>query len=101
MSVERIRQGIRNALDEYGVTGPGCKVKFLGAEIGTEWGYDWALVTVDIYPPRKRKPRLKWYLAINMVREIVDWEKSFFKYYPIGQRENIKNYGEHARYWGV
>jgi len=67
---------IHHVLAEKGIAGLDWRIKIINKEvIGRS---DWAKVSVEIYPPRKRKPVLVWVLAINFVRNIIDWEKSDF-----------------------
>ena len=71
-----LETGIHYALDTYGATLPNWRIKILDAE--TVGHSDWAKVYVEVYKPRCRKPCTTWCLAVNMVREIVDFERSTF-----------------------
>ena len=66
---------IRSAMDQYGVTAQGWRIKIIKVESDT---IDWAKVLVDVYAPRKRKPACSWNVAVNMVRNVVDFNQSEF-----------------------
>jgi len=73
---EELQSNIHHVLSEKGIAGLDWRIKIINKEvIGRS---DWAKVSVEIYPPRKRKPVLVWVLAINFVRNIIDWDKSNF-----------------------
>lgn len=76
--MEKLLEGIHKCMDEKGITAPGYRINIVERQIiGNS---DWAYVTVNIFLPRKRKPTLCWKLAINFVRNIIDWDKSSFFY---------------------
>ena len=69
---------IRSAMDQYGVTAQGWRIKIIKVESAA---IDWAKVLVDVYAPRKRKPACSWNVAVNMVRNVVDFNQSEFSNY--------------------
>lgn len=66
---------IKSAMDQYGVTAQGWRIKIIKVESSV---IDWAKVLVDVYAPRKRKPACSWNVAVNMVRNVVDFNQSEF-----------------------
>ena len=74
--MDRLTKAIRECMDEKGITGPKDRIKIIGREIIGK--SDWAIVTVDIFRPRKRKPTLFWKLAINITNNTIHWYKSAF-----------------------
>ena len=66
--------GIRNAMDEQGITGSGYRIAIVGRKIIGQ--SDYAEVIVDVFQPRKRKPCITWALRINIVRGTIHWGKS-------------------------
>lgn len=93
MLSERLREGIRGAMEEYGTLGPKDRISFLAVQVGTEWGIDWAKVAVDVTPYRKKKAQYRWILDIHTVWEYIDWEKSRIYYYPTERKKLEKEYG--------
>lgn len=69
---------IKSAMDQYGVTAQGWRIKIIKVESAA---VDWAKVLVDVYAPRKRKPACSWNVAVNMVRNVVDFNQSEFCVY--------------------
>ena len=66
--------GIRNAMDDRGITGPGYRIFVTDRKIiGNS---DYAEVIVDVFEPRKRKPCMIWALRINIVRGTIHWDRS-------------------------
>ena len=69
---------IRSAMDQYGVTAQGWRIKIIKVDSDV---IDWAKVLVEVYAPRKRKPACAWNVAVNMMRNIVDFNRSeYFNY---------------------
>ena len=68
---------IRSAMDQYGVTAQGWRIKIINVEIVN---FNWARVETEVYEPRKRKPTIVWNVAIHMPRNMVDFNKSEFYY---------------------
>ena len=71
-----LENGIKEALVEYGAMNDNWRMKITDKEIIAY--SDWAKVEIEIYKPRCRKPCIIWTLAINMVKELVDFERSTF-----------------------
>ena len=73
---DRLIIALQEIFIERGIIGDKWKIKITDREIiGRS---DWAYVYVDIYKPRCRKPCQNRKLAINFVRNIIDWDKSSF-----------------------
>ena len=76
MTKTKLEEGIFNAFLDKGIVNPDFKIKITSREIiGNS---DYAKVTVEIFPPKKRKPTIVWELAINIVRNTIHWDKSSF-----------------------
>jgi hypothetical protein len=76
MDMKDIEVALHNRFDEAGITLPEWRVKIVGREIiGRS---DWAWLYVDIYKKHKHKPCQHRKLAYNVVRGIVDLERSIF-----------------------
>lgn len=74
----KLEEGIRNAMDERGITNPNesWRIKITNRYIINN--SDLANVTVEVYKPRARKWAVIWILRINFVRNIIQWDKSTF-----------------------
>ena len=70
----RLKQGIKNALIEYGAIEDNWRICIIDKEIIGK--SDWAKITVNITPPRKRKPCICWEISINIVKNQIHWDKS-------------------------
>lgn len=70
-----IEEYAKNALVNYEAALDSWKIRVLSVD--TVSG-DWADVTCTITKPRCRKPFVQWKLKMNMVRNIVDFEKVHF-----------------------
>lgn len=72
----RLESGIYNAMVEHGNINPDWRINITHKEIIGK--SDWAEVLVEVKEPRKRKPTYIWTLAINIVRDQINWDKSGF-----------------------
>ena len=93
MLSEKLRNGIRTAMEEYGAIGTGWRLDFRAVVVGTERGSDWARVSVDVTPPRRRKPTNKWVLEIHTVFNRLHWDISRVYYYPAEKKRMEKRLG--------
>lgn len=76
MAKTKLEEGIFNAFLDKGIVNPDFKIKITSREIiGNS---DYARVNVEIYAPRKRKPTIAWNLCINIVRDTIHWDNSYF-----------------------
>lgn len=72
----RMLDGFKVELSEMGYIGSDWKLVLIDKQIIDNNG-DWAVVVVESYKPRCRKPSQTFRLMVNFVRKIVDWSQSF------------------------
>lgn len=73
----KIEEYAKNALVNYGASLEDWRIEILDVTSNTS---DWATVTCTVTKKKCRKPFVIWNLKMNMVRNIVDFEKSTFFY---------------------
>jgi hypothetical protein len=76
MKIKEIESGLHILFDEMGITLPDWRVKIAGREIIRK--SDWVWLYVDIYKKYAHKSCQRRKIAFNLVRNIVDWERSIF-----------------------
>lgn len=77
--MDKLLKVINEILTDRGITNPDYRIKLLNKEIISN--SDWAFIEIEIYRPRKKKPCQYRKLAINFVRNIIDFDKSSFVNY--------------------
>lgn len=77
--MNKLENGIRNALLERGSILDGWKIKINGIETKA-CGSDWAVVSVAVTKPRCRKPFMVWELMVYMPKDLIHFDKSSFVY---------------------
>lgn len=71
----KLESGIKIALIDYGAARENWRVKVTGYDqVGIN--SDFVRVYVDIYKPRSRKPDVIWDLCVNIVKELVYFDRS-------------------------
>lgn len=73
----KLEKQLKDAMIEYGAITEKYRIKIISIEHENK-NSDYANVIVEVYKPRSRKPDIMWNLFINMVREILYWDKSSF-----------------------
>lgn len=74
--MDKLLKAVHEIFNEKGITNPDYRIKLLNKEIiGNS---DWAFIEIDIYRPHKKKPCQYRKLAVNFVRNIIDFDKSIF-----------------------
>lgn len=77
--MDKMLELIHIILNDKGITTPDYRLKLIGKEIIPH--SDWIYIEIDIYRPHKRKPCQYRKLAVNIVRNIIDFERSSFTNY--------------------
>jgi len=78
--MEKFINEIHVLLNERGITTSKHRIEIIETKKLGKSNGDWAAITVNITPPRKRKATLSWTLVINFVRKAIDWEQSSFSW---------------------
>lgn len=76
--MKEFMENIRLAMIEHGAIGEKYRIKFV-EEQGNK-NSDYRTIVVECFYPRCRKPFAVWNLKIDMVRELLFWDKSSFYY---------------------
>jgi len=68
---------VHDALVWYGAILPGWRIRI---DVITQTGYQFAMIDVSIWEPRKVNPSISWSLFTDTFRKTVDFSKSEFMY---------------------
>ncbi len=69
-------EAIKRIMCETGRIGYGWRIELIGTEPIRRG--DYVFVDVDVYKPRSRKPDFEWHIFIDVIRELIHWDRSTF-----------------------